>query len=195
MRRGVISRPWETETKRICIRLRNRLVQLLLQICQQSRLVGFETCSTRIPRQRQGTIKIKVRNAGHIIEIERVRSVVWSGDVGVRPVCGLLQIIRSRVRSWGAAAAAALQGKIKLCSTEFHIIAPLGFRIEAKGNDGQEISTRRGICKVKYVLSRKQTLVRVYGITGLILVIAKSEDSGHATSQVRADQRAGLNLP
>src|SRR5437868_1626113 len=106
----------------------------------------------------------------------------------------LLQIVRGGVRTCRTASATSLQREIKFRAAEFHIVAPFGFGIETKRNYREQISAGRSIRQIKNVLRRTQALVRVNGVTGLVLVIADSQRSRHAASKVGADQCARLNL-
>ena len=44
------------------------------------------------------------------------------------------------------------------------------------------------------MLCRTQALIGVHRVTGLVLVVADSQRSGHAAGKIGADQRARLNL-
>src|SRR5947209_7919315 len=109
-----------------------------------------------------------------VVKVESIRGIVWASDVGIRPVSGLLQVVRRRMRACGTVRTASLQCKVKLGGTEFHVVTPFGFGIETKRNHGEEISARRGIREIENVLCRTQTLIGIHGIAGLVLVITDS---------------------
>src|SRR5438132_2435927 len=137
-----------------------------------------------------------MRQSGYVIEIESIRSVVWTGDVGVGPVRRLLQVIirigmRQQVRRQSSR---SLQSKIELDGAPFEVVTPFRLRIKAESNHRQQIAAARCICKVEDVLGGEQALIRVSGITSSIGVIAQGEVCSYATCQIRADQSIRLHL-
>ena len=185
----VICRPRETEPKGMRAALRDGLVQLLLQIRNQSGLVRFQTSATRIACQCQRAVKLEVRQPADIVKVERISGIIWSGDVSVCPVRCLLQIVRRRVRTGWAAGAASLQSEIKFRGAQFQIIAPFRLWIKTERDHCQQISARRGVRQVEDVLGRRQALIRINRVAGLIFVIAEGKIGCQSSRQIRADQR------
>ncbi len=136
-----------------------------------------------------------MRQSGYVIEIESIRSVVWTGDVGVGPVRRLLQvIIRIGMRQARRQSSRSLQSKIELDGAPFEVVTPFRLRIKAERNHRQQIAAGRCICKVEDVLGGEQALIRVSGITSSIGVIAQGEVCSYAPCQIRADQSIRLHL-
>src|SRR5207244_5417913 len=94
-----------------------------------------------------------MRQSGYVIEIESIRSVVWTGDVGIGPVRRLLQvIIRIGMRQARRQSSRCLQGEIELDGAPFEVVTPLRLGIKAERNHRQQISARRCICQIEDVL-------------------------------------------
>src|SRR5579872_718651 len=92
------------------------------------------------------------------------------------------------------AAAAALDGKVKLGGPQFQVVAPFRFRIEAEGGNRQQVAARCGIGKVENVLGRRQALVSVSRIAALVYVVAERKISRQPSRQIGADQSTRLYL-
>ena len=128
-----------------------------------------------------------------VVKIERVSGVVWAGNVSVGPMRGLLQVVRRGMRNCGTGSAASLQGEVKFGGAEFEIIPPFTFRIETEGSNRQQVAAGRGVGEIKNVLGRRQTLVGIGGIAGLVEVVAERKRRGDASSEIRADERAAAD--
>src|SRR5258708_15740524 len=85
--------PGKSKSERIGPSLRDRLIQLLLQIGEESRLGHFEP--TWIPCLRKRVIELIMGDAAHIVEVQGVSRVVRPGNVGVGPVRSGLEIEQS----------------------------------------------------------------------------------------------------
>ena len=105
----------------------------------------------------------------------------------------LLQVIRSRMQVDGAVASAALHREVEFGRPQFHIVAPLRLWIKAERNAGQQIAAGRGVRQIKNVLRRRQALVCVRGIAGLIDVVAEAEHRSEPPRLVGADLRSRLD--
>src|SRR5207245_1493472 len=136
-----------------------------------------------------------MRQSGYVIEIESIRSVVWTGDVGIGPVRRLLQvIIRIGMRQARRQSSRCLQGEIELDGAPFEVVTPLRLGIKAERNHRQQISARRCICQIEDVLGGEQALIRVSGVNSSIGVIAQGEICSYAPGQIWADQSIRLHL-
>src|SRR4051812_6231809 len=72
-------------------------------------------------------------------------------------------------------ATSRLQSKIEFCGSQFHVIAPFTFRIEAVGNHCEEIAARRGVCEIKDMFCGKQTTVGINLRAGVSVVSMEAE--------------------
>src|SRR6266478_4652297 len=136
-----------------------------------------------------------MRESGYVIAIESIRSVVWTGDVGIGPVRRLLQIkVRIRMRQPRRKASRSLQGEIEFDGAPFEVVTPFRFRIKAERDHSEQISARRCVRQIEDVLGGEQALIRVSGVTSSIGVIAQGEVCSYAPRQTRADQKIRLHL-
>src|SRR5438105_10292489 len=119
-----------------------------------------------------------MRQSGYVIEIESIRSVVWTGDVGVGPVRRLLQvIIRIGMRQARRQSSRSLQSKLELDGAPFEVVTPFRLGIKAERNHRQQIAAGRCICKVEDVLGGEQALISVSGVTSSIRVIDSAKSA------------------
>src|SRR5258708_6655112 len=95
--RRIEGRPGKSKSERIGPSLRDRLIQLLLQIGEESRLGHFEP--TWIPCLRERMIELVMGDAAHIGEVQGVRRVIRPGNVSVGPVRSGLEI-EQRIGVW-----------------------------------------------------------------------------------------------
>src|SRR5579864_2226816 len=89
---------------------------------------------------------------------------------------------------------ASLHREIKFGRAELKIVPPFGLRIKTEWRSGEQVPTGRGVSKIKNMFCRRQALVGVGRIAGLIFVETESESCSHASREVGADLRAGLYL-
>src|SRR5713226_5494023 len=103
-----------------------------------------------------------MRQPADVVQIERIGSVVRSGDVSIGPVRRLLQIEHAiAVGQAPRQTACALQSKVEFCSPEFEVVAPFRLWIKAERNCGKEVSARSGVCQIEDVLRGKQALAGI----------------------------------
>src|SRR5579884_864289 len=193
MRGSVVSRPRKAETKWILCGLRNRLVQLLLQVRQQRSLRRSQ--SGRVTRQRHRTIEFEMREPTHVVKVQCIGSVVGPSDVGVRPCRRLLQVVGSWMKIYGTTGPTSLYCKIEFGRAQFHVIAPFRFGIKTKRRSGQQIAAWRSVSEIQNVLGGGEALVGICCVASLIHVVAESEISSQSASNIRTDECAGLYLP
>ena len=162
MRCGVVRPPREPEAERFGRPLRNRAVELLLQVGQELRLRHLEPGG--IARLGDGPVQLEVRQAAHVVEVQRVGGVVGPGDVRVRPVRRPGQVVhRIRVRQprWQPA---RCHRAVELRGTELEVVPPLRLGIEAERDNRQEVPGWAGVRKVEDVLRCQKALVGERGI-------------------------------
>src|SRR5713101_6726500 len=189
MGRRIEGRPGKSKPEGVGPGLRDRLVQLLLQIAEEIRLGHFEP--TWIPCLRERMIELVMGDPAHIVEVQSVSRIVWSGDVGMGPVCSGLEI-EQRIGVWQTCRQVATrQCKVQLRRPKLQVVSPLSLGIKAVGGDREQIATGAGVRQGENVLCRKQVLVRVGRVAGLEDLETEREVGRQATGKVRADERSG----
>src|SRR5262249_32738194 len=101
--------------------------------------------------QTECAIQLEVRKAAHVKEVQRIRCIIGTGDVGIGPRGGFLQIEERVGMRQSSGKTTTGKREVEFCCSEFQVIAPFIFRIEAEGGDCEQ-AAGRSICQIENML-------------------------------------------
>ena len=132
-----------------------------------------------------------MRETADVVQVEGVGGVVGTRDVRVRPVGSLLEVEGGIDVGCAGRQVAARRREVQLDRGELEIAPPLGLRIEAERQVGEQVALRVRVGQVEDVLAGEQAVVRERGIALPVDLEAQAERGRHASREVRTDERPG----